>query len=494
MSVADVQPVLQLLNNGPSSQSILHSVGSPGEDTLGQQLHHNGEQTMQLMPHQIEDAAFLASKQFAGCFSGMGSGKTLTALEAVNLVGLQGDTLSEEGRVLIIAPPIALHMWAEEFNRHCKFRAQVIKTGKVDLDPLAHCHVMSYEIATKRALELRTWQYKIMICDESHALKSTKAKRTKAILGQNGLCSYVAHSWMLTGTPQTRWNDDLFPFIIRAGADKLRRQIGQLTLNKFQLRYCNTRQQKFPGARFPSTIVIGNRNTDELNYMMFKEGMAVRRELSDVWDAMPALTKSRLVVDLDPNAELRQMLRNADKQGDQWVEENRHSDALATMRRLIGVAKVKHSVAEIVDRLDAGYGPLLVGAWHTDVIDALTLQLAGKKYVTHSLDGRTGANKKVWLQEQFNDKKLDVLVGQISAMGVSLNLQRGGNRIIVIEEDWSPSVMDQFYARLHRMGQAKPVHVDTFVSDTKLDKAIARISGTKRAEHVRVLANNGETL
>ena len=124
----------------------------------------------------------------------------------------------------------------------------------------------------------------------------------------------------------------------------------------------------------------------------------------------------------------------------------------------------------------------------------MTLQLAGKKYVTHSLDGRTSANKKVWLQEQFNDKKLDVLVGQISAMGVSLNLQRGGNRIIVIEEDWSPAVMDQFYARLHRMGQEQPVHVDTFVSDTKLDKAIARISGTKRAEHVRVLANNGDRL
>ena len=450
---------------------------------------------MQLMPHQIEDAAFLASKQFAGCFSGMGSGKTLTALEAVNLVGLGDADASwpEHGRVLVIAPPIALHMWAEEFTRHCGLRAQIVKTGRVDMDPLAACYVMSYEIATKRALELRTWAFKIMICDESHALKSTKAKRTKAILGQGGLCATVAHSWMLTGTPQTRWNDDLFPFIIRAGADKLRRQIGQLTLNKFQLRYCNTRQQKFPGARFPSTIVIGNRNTDELNYMMFKEGMAVRRELADVWAAMPALTKSRLVVDLDPSAELRQMLRNADKQGDQWVEENKNSEALATMRRLLGIAKIKHSVAEIVDRLEAGYGPLLVGAWHTDVIDALTLQLQSKGYNAKSLDGRTSANKKVLLQEEFNDKKIDVLVGQISAMGVSLNLQRGGNRIIVIEEDWSPAVMDQFYARLHRMGQEQPVHVDTFISDTKLDKAIARISSTKRAEHVRVLANSGDT-
>ena len=38
----------------------------------------------ELLPHQIEDAEFLASKAFAGNFSGMGSGKTLTALEAFN--------------------------------------------------------------------------------------------------------------------------------------------------------------------------------------------------------------------------------------------------------------------------------------------------------------------------------------------------------------------------------------------------------------------------
>ena len=58
-----------------------------------------------LLTHQIEDSKFLASRAFAGCFSGMGSGKTLTALAACREV----QALS----VLIIAPPIALDMWAE---------------------------------------------------------------------------------------------------------------------------------------------------------------------------------------------------------------------------------------------------------------------------------------------------------------------------------------------------------------------------------------------
>jgi hypothetical protein len=60
----------------------------------------------QLLPHQIEDAQFLASKAFAGCFSGMGSGKTLAALEALRLA-LKSPT-SGTKTAIIVGPPIAL--------------------------------------------------------------------------------------------------------------------------------------------------------------------------------------------------------------------------------------------------------------------------------------------------------------------------------------------------------------------------------------------------
>ena len=63
--------------------------------------------TKQLLPHQIEDAQFLASKSFAGNFSGMGSGKTLTALEAFRLAR---ELVTDQ--VIIVGPPISLRMWA----------------------------------------------------------------------------------------------------------------------------------------------------------------------------------------------------------------------------------------------------------------------------------------------------------------------------------------------------------------------------------------------
>jgi SNF2 family DNA or RNA helicase len=113
--------------------------------------------------------------------------------------------------------------------------------------------------------------------------------------------------------------------------------------------------------------------------------------------------------------------------------------------------------------------------------------LSGGKLRVGKLDGRTSASSKAFLQSEFNAGQLDVLVGQIAAMGVSLNLQHGGNRIIVVEEDWSPAVMDQFFARLHRMGQTEHVHVDILRGDNKLEEAVARIAGNKRREHGRVM-------
>ena len=452
---------------------------------------------MQLLPHQIEDAQFLASKKFAGNFSGMGSGKTLSALEAVNLViAGTGQVITDPNKipqplVCIVAPPIALHMWQSETERHCGLSTQILKTGTTKIND-ANVVIMSYEIATKRVAELKECRPIILICDESHALKSVKAKRTKALLGKGGLAGFCSYSWMLTGTPQTRWNDDLFPFLCRAGMDKLADKLGTVNLSRYLLRYCVVKTKYFGNSKYPAKLVVGNRNTDELRSLLFNSGnpLAVRRELADVWDAMPPLTKSRLVVPLEITPELRQLLKEHDsKTDDELAQDLKNQEpALATLRRELGVAKVKHSASEIADRLEAGNGPFLVGAWHTSVIDALYNELDERGWNCDVLDGRTSSTKKKLLQDEFNAGEIDVLIGQIAAMGVSLNLQQGSNKIIVVEEDWSPSVMDQFYARLHRIGQKNHVHVDTFISDTKLDKAVGRISSAKQRSHHQLLS------
>lgn len=446
---------------------------------------------MILLPHQIEDAAFLASRAFAGCFSGMGSGKTRTALEAARLVGA--------APLVIIAPPIALRMWAREAEDHLGLSTQIIKTGAAKIDPLASVLIMSYEIATKRAAELKARAAlsacPVLICDESHALKSTTAKRTKAILGSGGVAGWFAHSWLLTGTPSTRWNDDLIPFLFRAAPETMKAKLGGLSIERFQIRYTVRQQKQFPGARFPVTMTVGSRNTEELREILYSGAnrVAVRRELADVWAAMPPITHNRYSISLSSSPELTAALADLRSMSRAQVEEKlaAKDPALSTMRRMIGLGKVAAAAEVIAERaIGITAGAVLVGAWHTEVIDALCAATRANGLLCEVLDGRTSMSRKSELEAMFNAGSLDVLVGQIGAMGVSLNLQRGGNCIIVVEEDWSPAIMDQFYARLYRMGQEKHVHVDTLETETKIDEAIHKISREKARHHQKL--NAGE--
>jgi SWI/SNF-related matrix-associated actin-dependent regulator 1 of chromatin subfamily A len=441
-----------------------------------------------LFPHQTRGASFLSdSYGTKGLFFGMGTGKTVTALEGVaQVLAKAADT-----RVLIIAPPIALPMWLNEAQQYlgvCDNVSAILTTGKTPIKAGHRVLVVSYAIAAARAAELRAFAC-VLICDESHALKNSEAKRTKAILGDDGIASAAAYSWMLTGTPITRWNDDMFPFLSCADPAAMEEYLGGTSLQKFQLKYTVRQKRKFAGARFAKDVVVGNRNTEDLAEWIYTDDngreapLALRVDLEEVFANMPPLTKTSYPIKIDASPELKAQLKAMEKLSLQDIQEQLKSKepALATVRRNLGLAKVKAAVAEIIERIESGQN-VLVGAWHTDVIDALVDALSDK-YTVGVIDGRMSSNAKVETTEDWNAGRLNVVVAQIAAAGVSLNLQHGGTQIIVVEEDWSPSVMDQFYARLWRYGQKKHVHVDTLASDTKLDKALARISRTKELQH-----------
>lgn len=439
--------------------------------------------TVTLFPHQEKGAAFLAGEPgTAGLFFGMGTGKTITSLEAFKR--------SDAHRLLVIAPPIALPMWLEQAQSYLNVFdnvSAILKTGKTPVKPGHEVLVVSYAIATTRKDELRDWlaaECGALICDESHALKSTTAKRTQAILGKDGICDGAVYAWMLTGTPITRWNDDMFPFLCRADLQGLKYRCGGTSKKKFDLRYTVQQKRQFAGARFPTWMTVGNKNTDELADWIYGDELAIRVDLEEVFANMPPLTQNRYEIKIAADPELKAKLKEMERMSMADIQQQAKSKepALATIRRELGLAKVKAAADEIAERIESGQN-VLVGAWHTEVIDALEENLSKRGYTTGIIDGRTPARSKEAQTDNWNRGGIKALICQIAAAGVSLNLQHGGTQIVVVEEDWSPSIMDQFYARLWRYGQEKHVHVDTLMSGTKLDKALARISATKEREH-----------
>jgi SNF2 family DNA or RNA helicase len=437
--------------------------------------------TITLFPHQDRGATFLASGPGTkGLFFGMGTGKTITSIEAFKR--------SIANRVLVIAPPIALPMWQREIEAHAETKAAILKTGRTKI-PTCRALVVSYAIAASRKDELRDWlaaDISALICDESHALKSHIAQRTKAVLGAMGIVSGAYYAWMLTGTPITRWNDDMYPFLCRADTQGMKQRLGGTEKLKFDLRYTVKQKRQFARLRWPVEMVVGNQNTAELADWVYKgeQPLALRVDLAEVFASMPPLTTNRYDIKLDADAELKAQLEDLEKATLADLQQKLQSKepALATIRRRIGMAKVKAAVEEIKDRIESGQN-VLVGAWHTEVIDALASALRGKGCIADVIDGRCSSMRKETSQLHWNKGETQVLICQIAAAGVSLNLQHGGTQIVVVEEDWSPSIMDQFYARLWRYGQQQHVHVDILTSANKLDKALGRISRTKEREH-----------
>lgn len=447
----------------------------------------------ELAPHQVEDAQFLAARAFAGCFNDMGSGKTRTDLEAARLVS------NCDSRHLLVAPPIALPMWRGEAEDHLGVEALIAKTGKMKLLDSADYIIMSYAIAVARVEELKRIQWKTCTFDEGHACKNPAAKRTKALLGARGLWQAADHVWDLTGTPITRWADDIYMFLLRAAPDRLREACGGTSLQKFKLKFCIVQKRTFPGARWPVEMVVGNRNLELLNQLLFEDDYlfkgdpapAVRRQIEEVHADMPDLTETTYQIKLDVDAEGRKLLKEASgfSLGEVQSMQAKKDPALATIMRTLGLGKVKAAVSEIAERVDAGQKPILVGAWHTDVVTTMSEALNDIGIKTAFIYGKTKSAQDVQTEADFNDGLLDVLVGNIQSMGVSLNLQKGGHRIMTVEKAWSPSDMKQFYARLRRWGQTHHVHVDHLEGGHPIEGAQNRILGSKQRTHTTVMGD-----
>jgi SNF2 family DNA or RNA helicase len=446
---------------------------------------------MKLLPHQIEDAAFLAARPKAAMFSEMGTGKTRAALEAIQLIGCP--------RVLIIAPPIALTMWSAEAEDHLVRGTYVARTG-TDLQKLTAADnlvITTYALATKFADRLRHLGWGVMICDESHALKSIgtaakPVKRTKAILGDQGIHRNCEHVWLLTGTPVTRWADDLYPAMRSLWPEKLDEIGNPKSLSRFRMRYCITQLKRFHPRQPLTQVVVGSRNLDELNELLFGEDpVAVRRRMKDVVADMPALTYSTYTVAREHVEGLTNAWSKYSGMSDNELVQSlsKSDEGLATVRRLLGMSKVKAAAAEIIDQVEAGHRPLLVFAWHRDVIDGLQTALQNAGLNARTLTGATRPHDRDRAIASFNDKNVDVLVAQLAAAGVSINLQKGGSRCIFVERDWSPANMSQAIARLWRMGQLDHVQVDYFDSDHKLDQIVATMLARKAGAHARIVGD-----
>ena len=192
-------------------------------------------------PHQREGIHWILARRACALLWGMGTGKTVTTLTAVDL--LINDLL-EDGPVLVIAPKrVAENTWSKECEkwehlRHLRVR-KIMGTAKQRIDavhsifegPFADVYVINRENVVWLVETLgNRWPFPIVVIDELSSFKSAQAKRWKALRRVRGRIRRLIG---LTGTPRPNGLEDLWPEIYLLDQGE---RLGK-TIGAFRTRY-----------------------------------------------------------------------------------------------------------------------------------------------------------------------------------------------------------------------------------------------------------------
>ena len=136
---------------------------------------------------------------------------------------------------------------------------------------------------------------------------------------------------------------------------------------------------------------------------------------------------------------------------------------------------------------------VLVFSQYKEMLNVIQIILdeMGLKYLR--IDGDTGKQKRVSMQQQFNtDSSIDLMIGT-EAMALGLNLV-AADYVVNYDDNWSPSVMSQREDRSHRLGQKNVVTVVNFICKGTIEENIRGVIYGKNKLTAEVLGDNVDEL
>lgn len=403
-------------------------------------------------PHQKAGVDWILSHPACGLIWGMGTGKTVTTLTALDR--LLHDYL-EDGPVLVIAPKrVALDTWTTESSEwehlsHLKVSV-VIGTAKQRQEALltkADIYVINRENVVWLTEHFSgRWPFPIVVIDELSSFKSAQSKRWKALRRVRGRIRRIIG---LTGTPRPNGLEDLWPqmYLLDLG-ERLSK-----TLGGFRARYLLPDKSN-------GYVVYSYKPKDGAEAEVYDRisdiCMSIKKE--DVLQ-LPGQIYTDIVV--RPPASLLKQYKAFER--DKVLEcldadgEVVAGSAAALTNKLLQFANgaiydMDGDVHQIHDlKLDAleelveqaGGDPVLI--------------LYAYKHDETRIASRIPCRKLDTAQDikDWNAGKIPVAIAHPASIGHGLNLQYGGHILIWFGLTWSLELYQQANERLNRPGQTE---------------------------------------
>lgn len=418
---------------------------------------------MELFPFQKKGVSFIEAKDGRALLAdSMGLGKTCQSLAWLQLH-------SEKRPVIIVVPASLKLNWEREIKMWMNPIPNIqILFGTKPNQIIGDIIIINYDILPAWLEKLQEIKASVLILDEIHYLKNSKAKRTKAgkALGKN-----IPHILGLSGTPIVNRPIEAF------NALKLIDDTVVPSFWKYAQRYCGARHNGF-GWDFS-----GASHTEELHQKLVQTVM-LRRLKKDVLSNLPEKIYSYLPMELDNRKEYI----TAENNFIQWVKENRGEEAaqkasnaeafaqIEALKQLSIKGKMKQAIDWVKDFIEVD-GKLVVFATHKSTIDSL---MAEFKDIAVKIDGSvTGIDRDKAVQEFQNNNKIRLFIGNIKAAGVGISLTASSS-VAFLELPWSPGDAEQASDRVHRIGQKDSVTVYYLLAQNSIEEKIAKMLDRKK--------------
>ncbi len=439
-----------------------------------------------LYPYQVRGALFAACRGRCILGDDMGLGKTVQTLAAAEILA------RERGieRVLVVAPASVKYQWETEIRKFTGRAVQVIEGGaeqrRAQYRAPTFYRLINYEMAVRDLDELNAWQPDLIVLDEAQRIKNWESKTSRAVKRLRSRYAVV-----LTGTPLENKLEELYS-IVQFVDD---RRLGPA----FQFLH-DHRLVDAEGK------ILGYRNLDKIREKL--EPILLRRTRAEVLSQLPARTDTTVYVELaegqrGPYAEHQQTLaRLLQKKYLTEVDRRRILACLTNLRMLCDstwlldrqtqVSPKLDELAELLpELLDAGPHKVVVfSQWELMLRQAAeVLDRLGVGFV--ALHGNVPGKDRRALLERFRDEPECRVFLSTDAGGTGLNLQ-AADTVINLEVPWNPAVLEQRVARVHRMGQHRPVQVFHLVTRDSIEERVLRALETKRSLFASVFSGTAD--
>lgn len=474
---------------------------------------------VQLAPFQRQGVEFILRNEGRALLADdMGLGKTRTSIAAA--------VAFQEWPVLVVCPSSARHNWHAELV-HLLVPVCIAKSDILIVESASQALtkrngsykfvIVSYNLMQRLGTRLKDLAFGVIICDECHYLKNSRANRTKALAP---MIKASKRAVLISGTPALSRPMELFTQLNsldpQAWPDE----------KEFGRRYCrtistvsgaedaavadeqgitSTSSSASAGSNAFQTEFKGACNSQEL-HVMLTSTLMIRRLKKDILQSLPE--KHREVVkvavhDVGMREELKRLLykfRSSENTGNISSGEA-CSPRGAKARKAIGATALKnHSLEDIKkERMslllqlfthsgeaklkgflehvkafldDPNSGQLLIFAHHRTVMDAISQFVINCGVDLIRIDGQTSGRDRHDNTKHFqSNPSCRIALLAITAAGISITLT-AASTVYFAEMFWTPGSLIQAEDRAHRIGQTRRVHVKYFLADDTVDDVL----------------------